>query len=125
MHTHFYVQIKLFQLILLHQYFHYILLPIYLPTFFYIYNFHNVNTHQNHMIYHIHSIPFVGYTFINKFFTFASTLLFASTLQTLASNQHLHLHVSCHFMCLRSLVFDIRFYLLNLKKIMIRYETLS
>ena len=29
-------------------------------------------------------------------------------LKTLASNLHLHLHVSCHFMCLVSLVLDIR-----------------
>ena len=29
-------------------------------------------------------------------------------LQTLASNLHLHLHVSCHFICLVSLVLDIK-----------------
>ena len=29
-------------------------------------------------------------------------------LETLAPNQHLHFHVSCHFMCLVSLVFEIR-----------------
>ena len=52
-HTHFQVQIKLLQLILLHQH-HHILLSIYLPTFSCTYNFHNLNTHQHCMIYHIH-----------------------------------------------------------------------
>ena len=54
-HTYFYVQIKLFLLILLHQYFHHILLPVYLPTFFYTCNFHNLHTHQNDTIYHNHA----------------------------------------------------------------------
>ena len=36
-------------------------------------------------------------------------------LQTLASNLHFHLHVSCHFMCLVSSVFDIRLNALTFK----------
>ena len=45
----------LFSLFLLHQYFYHIHSPIYLPTFFYIYNFHNLSTHQHHTLYHIHT----------------------------------------------------------------------
>ena len=55
----------------------------------------------------IPNISFITYTFINQFFTiwlFHCCLL----LQTLASSLHLHLHVSCHFMRLVSLVLDIR-----------------
>ena len=36
-------------------------------------------------------------------------------IQTLLSNLHLHLHVSCHFMCLVSLVLDIRLNTLTFK----------
>ena len=36
-------------------------------------------------------------------------------MQTLLSNLHLHLHVSCHFMCLVSLVLDIRLKTLTFK----------
>ena len=63
-------------------------------------------------------ISFITYTFIDQFFTFASTFMIIPTLlllQTLASNLHLHLHVSCHFMCLVSLVLDIRLNTLTFK----------
>ena len=40
---------------LLHQYFHRIHQLNYLPTFSSIYNFHNLNIQQHHMIYHIHT----------------------------------------------------------------------
>ena len=41
--------------ILSHQYFHCILQLIYQLTFFFTYNFHNLNILQHHMIYHIHN----------------------------------------------------------------------
>ena len=38
-----------------HQYFYYILQLIYQLSFFYTYNFYNLNILQHHMIYHIHT----------------------------------------------------------------------
>ena len=62
--THFHAQLsgillKLFLLFLLDQYFQYILgdelcSTNYLTKFSFTYNFSSLNTHQNHMIYHIH-----------------------------------------------------------------------
>ena len=43
------------QLFLLLQYFQYNLQQIYQLILFYIYNFLKLNTHQHHMIYHIHT----------------------------------------------------------------------
>ena len=39
---------------------------------------------------------------------YLSLFQYCSVLQTTASNVHSHLHVSCHFMCLISLVLNIR-----------------
>ena len=38
-----------------HQYFYYILQLIYQLSFFYTYNFYNLNILQHHIIYHIHA----------------------------------------------------------------------
>ena len=54
LHT-FYDHLKLhYQSFHFHQYFHYILQPVYQLVSFYIYNFQNLNILQHHMIYHIH-----------------------------------------------------------------------
>ena len=77
--THFHVQIKLFQLILLHQYSCYIPPPIYLPTLFCTYNFHNLNIHQHRMIHCIH---------IHSYQDFKHILY------------HIHLHQSILYICI-------------------------
>ena len=51
------------------------------------------------------------YTFINQFFAFTPTIIIIPRLFIVANTRiksNLHLHVSCHFMCLISLVLDIR-----------------
>ena len=87
-------------------------------TFFYIYNFHNLNTHQNHMIYHIYTqlLGFQAYPLshaplsINYLHSHLHLSLFQCCLllQAIESNLHSHLHLSHHFMCLVALVLDIR-----------------
>ena len=54
-HTHCHAQIKLFQLFLLHQCFQYIAQLIYQLIFSSTDNFHSLDIHQHHMIYHIHT----------------------------------------------------------------------
>ena len=54
---------------------------------------------------------FMTYTFINQFFGFTPTIIINPRLFFVANTRiksNLHLHVSCHFMCLVSLVLDIR-----------------
>ena len=84
-----------------------------------MYSFHNLNIFQHHMIYHIHihncedkikslssHIPFS----INSLHSHLHLPSFhlCLLLQTLTSNIHLHVQVSCHFIYLVSLVLDIR-----------------
>ena len=88
--------------------------------FFYIYSFHQLNSHQ----YHIWFITFTltitkiaNKSFITVLLSFdslysqmhLSSFHLCLLLQTAASSLHLHLHVSCHCMCLASLVLEIRF----------------
>ena len=117
--THFYDHLKLhYKSFHFHQYFHYILQLIYQVICFYTYNFYSLNILQHHMItftFTITRIP--NKSSINQFslsINFLHSHLHLSLfqrcllLQTHASNLHLHLQVSCHSMCLVSLVLEIR-----------------
>ena len=110
---------ELFQLFLLHQYFQYILQLVYQIIFSYIYNLNNLNTHQYHKdLSHSYShllgfqINPLSHTLlsINSLHSHLhlSSFQCCLLLQTLASSLYLYLHVSCRFICLASLILDIR-----------------
>ena len=98
------------------KYFQYTHQLIYQLFSFYTYNFYNLNILQHRMIYHIHTripnkslshIP-LSINCIHSHLHLSSFHLCCLLLQTLPSNLHLHFQVLCHFMCLVSLVLDIR-----------------
>ena len=113
----FYFQQELFQLLLLHQHSHHILL-IYLPTFFYTYNLYNLNTHQHHMIYHIHTCNYQNSKYILYYIHLYQLIFYIHTCIYHNSNviyyyKYLHLIYIYTYMfhaisCLVSLVLDIR-----------------
>ena len=105
-----------------YQYFHYILQLIYQLTFFYTYNYYNLNFHNYIFTYYnlsnSHS-KLLGFRInpllhiplsINSLHSHLhlSSVHICLLLQTLASNLHLHLQVLCYSICLISLVLDIR-----------------
>ena len=115
---HLYDRIKLFQLFLLFQHFQYTLQLIYLLNFFYTCNFQSKYSPISYDLSHSH-LQLFGFKInplshtalsINSLHSHLNLSLFhlCLLLQTLASSLQLHLHVSCHFMCLVSLVLDIR-----------------
>ena len=113
-YNYFYFQKELFWLILLLQYFQYIYQLTYQLVFFCIYSFYSLDIHQYRnfiaftlTIAWIPNKSFIAYTFISQFFIFTSAFFLfhrCLLLQIIPSNLHIHLHVSCHFINLVSLV---------------------
>ena len=110
-YVYFHFQLKFFQLALFLQYFQYILQLIYLTTFSYTYNLNNLNTRQYHKIYRIriynyyHIRLYQLILFIHTYIYLHSSVAYCYKI--LASNLHLHLLVSCHFifLLLKTLIF--------------------
>ena len=101
-----------------YQYFHYILQMTYLVSLFYIYIFYSLNIVLSHDLSHSNS-NILGFQInplshlplsINSLHSHLDLSLFQRCLllETLASNLHLHLQVSCHFISRFSFVLDIR-----------------
>ena len=93
--------------------------------FFYIYNLNNLDIHQYYNIYHIQTHKYLDSKHILYHIHLYQLILCIHIyihlhfnhfhLQIILSNLHMHLQVSCHFICLISLVYDIRLNTLTFK----------